>query len=393
MRKIKLGVFGFGCVGQGLYKVLEQTKGINAEIKKICIKDDTKDRTLASSYFTTDANNILDDPEIDVIVELIDDADTAFLLVKQALSQGKAVVSANKKMISEHLSELFELQKKYKVPFLYEGACCASIPILRNLEEYYDNDLLTSVEGIFNGSTNYILTQIFNKNKSFEEALTEAQELGFAESDPILDLSGIDAAYKATIINLHTFGIFTTVEDIFTQGITTLSAFDIDYAKRSGKSIKLISRCGKKGNKVYSYCMPAFISSESPMYHVNDEYNGLVLESSFSQNQLFVGKGAGSEPTGCAVVSDISALSYQYKYEYKKIKQMNGTVFDNDIQLKIYLRFRPYASIDLTRFANISEKFSNSSGSYVIGEINLLDLSYYQTIENENINIILLSEL
>ena len=391
--KIKLGVFGFGCVGQGLKKVLDQTKGINAEIKKICIKDGSKKRSLPDSFFTTDPDDILKDPEIDVIVELINDAETAYILVKQALTDGKAVVSANKKMISEHLTELYDLQQKHQSPFLYEGACCASIPIIRNLEEYYDNDLLLSVEGIFNGSTNYILSKIFNEDKTYDKALDEAQRFGFAESDPSLDLSGTDSAYKATIIILHTFGIFTTRNQIFTQGIQQLSQFDIDFAKRSGKSIKLITRCGKSGNKVYSYCIPAFISSEDAMFTVNNEYNGLLLESSFSQKQLFVGKGAGSEPTGSAVVSDISALSYNYRYEYKKIKQANGTCFENDKILKVYIRFRPYASIDLTRFINISERFTNSEGSYVIGDINLSDLPYFQTIENENINIILVNKL
>jgi homoserine dehydrogenase len=126
------------------------------------------------------------------------------------------------------------------------------------------------------------------------------------------------------------------------------------------------------------------------MHQVNDEYNGLVLESNFSQNQLFVGKGAGSEPTGSAVVSDISALSYQYRYEYKKIQQANGTMFNNDLIVKVYLRFRPYASINLTRFINISEKFSNAEGSYVIGEINLKDLPYYQKNDPTNTNIIII---
>ena len=156
---VKLGVFGFGCVGQGLQQVLSETRGINAEISKICIKDGGKKRSLPPDLFTTDGNEILNNPEIDIIVELIDDSEVAFEIVKSALQKRKAVVSANKKMIAENLSELYELQQKHNTPFLYEGSCCASIPIIRNLEEYYDNDLLNSVEGIFNGSTNYILSQ------------------------------------------------------------------------------------------------------------------------------------------------------------------------------------------------------------------------------------------
>src|SRR4030065_2562209 len=154
-RNIKLGIFGFGCVGQGLYNVLHQTRGISAEIKKICIKHPEKQRPIDASFFTTNRDEILNDPEIDVVVELIDEVDAAFEIVSSALKKRKAVVSANKKMIAENFQALLLLQQQYETSFLYEASCCASIPVIRNLEEYYDNDLLTSVAGILNGSTNY----------------------------------------------------------------------------------------------------------------------------------------------------------------------------------------------------------------------------------------------
>src|SRR5690242_9394031 len=181
-KHLKLGLFGFGCVGQGLYHVLEETPGIKAEIKRICVKHRGKARPLAEDLFTFEANDILLDPDIDVVVELIDDADAAFHIVKTALENGKAVVTANKKMLAEHLEEIYDLQKKHNQPVLYEGAVCGSIPIIRNLEEYYDNDLIKSIEGIFNGSTNFILTKVFEEKKSYIDALKTAQELGFAES-------------------------------------------------------------------------------------------------------------------------------------------------------------------------------------------------------------------
>src|SRR5690606_9373667 len=183
-KNLKLGLFGFGCVGQGLYHVLEETQGVKAEIKKICVKTKNKSRPLSEDLFTFSQEEILNDPEIDVVVELIDDAAAAFDIVKASLLKGKAVVTANKKMLAEHLEELYQLQKQTGKPLLYEGAVCGSIPILRNLEEYYDNDLISSIEGIFNGSTNYILTKVFEENKSYPDALAKAQELGFAESDP-----------------------------------------------------------------------------------------------------------------------------------------------------------------------------------------------------------------
>src|ERR1041385_34085 len=197
-RHLKLGIFGFGCVGQGLYHVLNETHGIKAEIKKICVKDRGKKRILDDSIFTFDKNEILNDPEIDVVVELIDDAKAAFEIVKSALQNGKHVVTANKKMLAENLVDIYNLQQRYNRSVLYEGSVCGSVPILRNLEEYYDNDLLTSIEGIFNGSTNYILTKVFEEKKSYLEALKGAQELGFAESDPALDVKGFDAKFKLT---------------------------------------------------------------------------------------------------------------------------------------------------------------------------------------------------
>src|SRR5688572_22872765 len=198
-KNLKLGVFGFGCVGQGLYHVLHETHGVKAEIKKICVKNRTKQRPIPETFFTFNKEEILNDPEIDVVIELIDDAKAAFEIVKTALEHGKAVVTANKKMLAENLQEIYNLQKKHGKPVLYEGAVCGSIPILRNLEEYYDNDLISSIEGIFNGSTNYILTKVFEEKKSYADALKKAQELGFAESDPSLDVKGYDPKYKLEI--------------------------------------------------------------------------------------------------------------------------------------------------------------------------------------------------
>ena len=178
--QLNIGLFGFGVVGEGLYKVLAHTPGLHAQIKKVCIKHPEKERNAPAELFTTDAAMLLDDAGINVIVELIDDADAAHAIVTTALSRGKAVVSANKKMIAEHIGELIALQQVHDVPFLYEAACCASIPVIRNLEEYYDNDLLQGISGIVNGSTNYILTKIFEENIGFEQALAQAQQAGFA---------------------------------------------------------------------------------------------------------------------------------------------------------------------------------------------------------------------
>jgi homoserine dehydrogenase len=366
---MKIGLFGFGCVGQGLWKVLHETRGVKAEIGRICIKNPEKPRPLPAHFFTTNPDDILNDPDIDIVVELIDDAESAFKLVSAALERGKSVVTANKKMIAHHLPELHALQQKTGASLLYEGACCASIPIIRNLEEYYDNDLLTSVEGIFNGTTNYILSKVFEENKSFDEALRLAQENGFAESDPRLDLEGFDPKYKLCILLLHAFGVFVEPESVFHFGIHRLNAFDAEFARRRGGSLKLVARCYRQGDQVGAYCIPRFVPGNHRYASVRNEYNAVTLESAFSEQQVFVGKGAGDKPTGCAVLSDISALRYQYKYEYRKWQQ-NGSFFNtSDTELQLYVRYSTGVNVADSDFTEITERFMSGDTHYTIGRI------------------------
>ena len=388
-KRIKLGIFVFGCVGQGVYHVLNQTKGIKADIVKICVKDSKKERILDSSFFTTKPADLLDNPEIDVIVELIDDAEAAFKIVSYALKKGKAVVTANKKMIAEHSEELYSLQQTYQVPLLYEAAACASIPIIRNLEEYYDNDLLTCIEGILNGSTNYILTGLTERTTpDFNTALKEAQLNGFAESDPTLDIEGFDPRYKLSILILHAFGIFTNPASLFTFGISRISTFDLEFARQRNLTIRLIARAKKENSQVTAFCMPSFIPSNHHLAAVRNEYNGVLVESLFSEIQFFAGKGAGSNPTGSAVVSDISALSYDYRYEYKKLKQQSASQLNEQSLLNLYIRFDDWSVVDMSVFETIAERFSSKKNHYIIGEITLQNLRKADWIKNPSVNII-----
>jgi homoserine dehydrogenase len=387
---INLGIFGFGCVGQGLYEVLNRTKGINARIKKICIKDPNKPRPIDAGYFTTNPDDILQDPTIDVVVELINETEAAFNIVSTALRNGKAVVSASKRMIAENLPALHQLQIDNKVPFLYEASSCASIPIIRNLEEYYDNDLLNAVEGICNGSTNYILTKIFEENLSFETALRQAQDLGFAETDPTLDIEGYDPKFKIVILLLHAFGTFVKPEDVFNFGIHQLNDFDIQFAKQRDSTIKLIGSCRRHNGHVHAYVLPHLVKEHNLLYDVYNEYNGILLESAFTDKQFFVGKGAGGTATGSAVLSDISALLYNYRYEYKKIKQSNQPVFTNDVELKVYLRYSKPEQVNLEDFINISEKYQSVTYSYVVGTINLNKLQTASWLKNKEVNLLVL---
>jgi homoserine dehydrogenase len=388
-RNLKLGIFGFGVVGQGLYHVLEETKGIKAEILKICVKNRDKERSLPMKYFTYEKEDILENQEVDVVLELIDDPVAAFEIVSAALKKGKAVVTANKKMVADNMTALFELQSKYNAALLYEGSCCASIPIIRNLEEYYDNDLLSAVEGIFNGSTNFILTKVFEEQKSFDEALAEAQELGYAETDPRLDVEGFDPKYKLCIILTHAFGLFVNPDDVVNYGIQNISDFDIKIARERGYKIKLVAKSRKIDDKVIAMVIPQFVSEKSELYKVEREFNGVIVEGAFSEHQFFIGKGAGGYPTGSAVLSDISALTYHYKYEYKKTKQDAGLTLTNDHSINIYLRFHRTAEIDKDLFTEIHEEYRARENQYIIGEINFERLISSGWMQDPNINIIL----
>ena len=369
-KKLCIGLFGFGVVGKGLYDVLHSTPNLQAAIKKICIKNAAKKRSIGADIFTTEADLLLNDDDINVIVELIDDADAAFILVKKALENGKAVVSANKKMIAEHFAELHALQQKYQTPFLYEGSCCASIPIIRNLEEYYDNDLLQSFRGIINGSTNFILTKIFQEQVEFNEALLLAKQLGFAESNPILDIGGFDAANKLSILLAHSFGIIAKTDQFIFNGIENISLQDATVAKEKKYGIKLVANAQKLANgKLAAFVLPQFVTETDDLYQVHNEFNAVITESSFADKHFFKGKGAGAFPTASAVLSDISALRYNYKYEYKKIAHQTDTVLTNDYYLRVFVSVDDILKVDKNEFEWIEEWHNEFSYSWLIGVV------------------------
>lgn len=370
--KLRIGLFGYGCVGQGLHDVLNSSTGFRADIVRICVRNRNKKRRIPMSNFTFDRNDILNDPSINLVVELIDDADEAFNIVTTAMKKGKNVVSANKVMVARHFRELVDLQEKYKVSLLYEASAGASIPIIRNLEEYYDNELLHSLRGILNGTTNYVLTKMHNQGLDYDVALKEAQALGFAESDPTLDVDGWDAKYKLCIITGHAYGLFLDPEEVFHYGISRISTFDIGYAKEKGYKIKLVPYVGKTDNNtITSFVLPRFISSDKYLYNVDNEYNGVITEAAFADKQFFSGKGAGGHATGSAVLSDISANSYGYRYEYKKYQQGIVSNYSRDFRLEVYLRYKNEKDRKLFGFKEVSEYFSSKSHKYVIGVVNL----------------------
>ncbi|MGV8828330.1 MAG: homoserine dehydrogenase [Breznakibacter sp.] len=373
-QKLRIGLFGFGVVGQGLYDVLKSATGLDAQIIKICVRSH-KERSLPEELFCYEADDILNNDEVNTVVELIDDAEAAYHIVKSALQRGKNVVSANKKMIAENIAELIELQKQHNVSLLYEASACGSIPVIRNLEEYYDNDLLLSVTGILNGSSNYILSKIFDHNKGYAEALQEAQDLGFAESNPAFDVEGFDSLYKLIILTIHSFGAIVDPKEVLTYGISNITDFDIQYAREKGFKIKLVGQVERlKDQKISLFVLPRFVGRDKYIYSVEDEFNGVVIKGLAYDKQFMFGRGAGSHPTGSAVLSDITALAHRYRYEYKKMHYANTFTYDNQGVIEIYLRYKDAEVLQHFKFESISQEYTGPVYNYKIGCIKLCHL-------------------
>ena len=350
MTKIKIGLFGFGVVGQGI---------AHAEIVKICVRDPKKPRKIEvdPSLFTTSVDDILDNQNINLVVEVIDDANAAYNIVKRALLRGIPVVSGSKTMLAHHLPELIEIQKTRNVALLYDASSCGSIPVIRNLEEYYDNDLLLEVKGILNGSSNYILSRVFDHKDTYANGLAQAQALGFAESDPSFDIEGYDSLFKLVIITVHALGTYVAPERIFTYGISTIHDSDIQYAREKNVKIKLVAQVVKVSDAHFTmFVMPEFVTPAKYIYSVDDEYNGVVIRGECYDRQFMFGKGAG------------------YRYEYKKMNYIEKPDYTTDITLKIYARYKDTDVQGILNFSKIHEQFTSDESNYVIGEIKLSEL-------------------
>ncbi len=380
-KDIKIGLFGYGCVGQGLHDVLQGSKGFTAKINAICVKDKNKKRSLPAERFSYDKASVLENPEVNTVVELIDDANEALDIVRTALKSGKNAVSANKKMIAENLEELVQLQQEFGAKFLYEASSCASIPIIRNLEEYYDNDTLQSVSGIFNGSSNYILSKVFQEGWSYDEALKEAQDLGFAETDPTLDVGGFDAKYKLVILTYHSFGVWVKPSDILNIGIQNLKDGDVSFAKEKGLKVKQIATVTRVGENQFTlFVLPQLVDVGHYLYEVENEYNGVMVEAGFACTQTFIGKGAGGHPTGSAVLSDISALQHDYGYEYKKLNQKEKLSYTTEVEIPVYVSYSDESLIQELNITDVSERFESKTHKYVIGKVKVSDLIKKQEV-------------
>jgi homoserine dehydrogenase len=318
MSKLNIGLFGFGCVAQGFYQGLQNNPDIPVSIKKICVRDLSKKRSIDGSLFTADPSAILDDGSIDIVIELISDSDAAFRYISEALKRGKRVISANKKAIAENLPQLVELQQKNGGTLLYEAAVGGAIPILNSLDLFFNGQEIRQIRGILNGTCNFILTKMKREGISFEKALTQAQAAGFAEENPYLDISGYDALYKSIILSYHAFGTWCAPADIAIRGIDGLSSSETLQGRKENQKIKLISSIVREKKNVAIEVKPTILTEEDNLYGIDFEKNAVEIESSFSGRHIFQGNGAGSYPTGSAVLNDLKLLLDGFEYKYKK---------------------------------------------------------------------------
>lgn len=314
MKSIKVGLLGFGNVGTGTYQTLEMNSqhianvtGAPIEITKILVKDINKSRNIAapSAQFTQHPDDILLDPTIDIVVELLGGIEPSSSLILKALQNKKHVVTANKAAVAAHYDEFLEAAKENKVMFRYEASVGGGIPILTSLSTALLGNQYEEVLGIVNGTTNYILTQMTENGLNYDDVLKVAQEKGFAEADPTADVEGIDVANKLSILIALIFGTRVAPEEIPTEGITKISMNDIELAGRFGYKVKLLATAKRVANFLECHVQPAFVPLSHPLASVSNEFNAIFVKGNAVDELMFYGKGAGPLPTGSAVTGDI----------------------------------------------------------------------------------------
>jgi homoserine dehydrogenase len=381
MKNVKIGILGIGTVGGGVYQLLNKHRsdigkksGIDIEVKRIADKalDRRELLNVPSEIFTTDADEIIFDPDIRIVVQLIGGTTISRELMLKAIRNKKNIVTANKALLAEHGAEIFEAAVQEEVELGYEASVGGGIPIIKTIKEALVGNQIDKVVGIVNGTTNFILTKMTRESLSFDEALRTAQDLGFAESDPHLDISGGDACHKITILSSLAFHTLVDMSKVYVEGIVGISKKDIQYADEFGLVLKLLAIAERRGNGVLVRVHPSLVSKENPLAAISWEDNAIMLYSDFLGKSMYYGKGAGSRPTASAVVGDIAdiALRLTSKTEYNKNSySFYQNLGQNDFETsrtKFYFRF---SALDrpgiLSKIAGILGKYSISIASVI----------------------------
>ncbi|MGD6940474.1 homoserine dehydrogenase [Cytobacillus gottheilii] len=376
MNGISIGLLGLGTVGSGVVKIIKNHQdklmhqvGCPVSIKKILVKDVHKQRAVEvdSSLVTTDPDEVINDADIDVIIEVMGGVEETKEYLLTALKNRKHVVTANKDLMAVYGPELLAVASQYGCDLFYEASVAGGIPILRGLADGLSSDRITKMMGIVNGTTNFILTKMSQQGLAYEDVLKEAQELGYAESDPTADVEGLDAARKMAILSTLGFSMNIDLDDVKVKGISSITEEDLAYGKQFGYCMKLIGIAERDGEKVEVSVQPTLLAKSHPLASVQDEYNAVYVYGEAVGETMFYGPGAGSMPTATAVVSDVvgvmknmrlgvngkSAVTPQYE---KKLKSAD------EIFSKYFMRIHVKDLVGV--FANITSIFSDYHVSF-----------------------------
>jgi homoserine dehydrogenase len=329
MKKVNIGILGLGTVGAGVYRLLRKNKElirkkscIDIVVRRIADIDDgmKSAHSVPDSVFTTSAEELINDPDVDIVVELIGGTTLSKELMLRAIRNKKHIVTANKALFAEHGKEILREVLKNEVEIGYEASVGGGIPIIKTIREALVGNQIQKIIGIVNGTTNFILTKMTKEGLDFKEALSKAQEMGFAEADPHLDISGGDARHKITILSSLAFNTLVDINEVYVEGIERIDKKDIEYSWEFGFVLKLLAIAERYESGVLVKVHPALVSKENPLAGVSWEDNAIMVYSDFLGKSMYYGKGAGSHPTASAVVADITdiALKITSNIEYNK---------------------------------------------------------------------------
>jgi homoserine dehydrogenase len=385
MKKIYVGLVGLGTIGTGVVKIINENKdliekrlGCSLTVKRICDLDITTDRRirLAKGTLTISVDDLLNDPEISIVIELIGGIEPAKNIILRAMEKGKHVVTANKALLAHHGTELMESAFKHQVDIGFEGSVGGGIPIIRSIKEGLTANRINSILGILNGTANYILTKMTEEGGMFQEILREAQEKGFAEADPSLDIDGIDTAHKLAILVSLCYGTKVNFESIYTEGISRITPLDIEYTKELGYRIKLLAISKGGNSEIEARVHPTLIPATHLLSKVDGTFNAIFLTGDSIGSTLFYGRGAGQMPTASSVVGDIIEISRNIlkgvtqrvpTFSYQRGEFQNMKIKDiNDVSTRYYLRF---SALDqpgvLSKISGILGKYGISISSVI----------------------------
>jgi homoserine dehydrogenase len=376
MQAISVGLLGLGTVGSGVVRIIENHQdklihqvGCPVKVKKILVQDVEKERSVKvdPSLLTMNPSDIIEDPEIEVVIEVMGGIENTRAHMLQALKNKKNVVTANKDLMAVHGSELLTAAKENGCDLFFEASVAGGIPILRSLVDGLASDRITKMMGIVNGTTNYILTKMSQEGLAYASVLKEAQELGYAEANPAADVEGLDAARKMAILGTLGFSMQIDLDDVKVKGITSVTEDDLQYAKQLGYTMKLLGIAVREGDKVEVCVEPALLPSSHPLASVNNEYNAVYVYGEAVGETMFYGPGAGSLPTATAVVSDLVGViknmrlgvngSAMIKPQYEK--QLKD---DGEVNSKHFLRLHVHDEVGV--FSEVTSLFANHNVSF-----------------------------